>query len=179
LNATSWNSLQEQNIPGFPAGNGTGNGWEQFGGSSSAVIGESYLTGDSRVSNATSIGLGAAFKPGAAHDLEFLYGVVPAGPAVTGDYNNNGTVDAADYVLWRKGGPLPNEGATPGSTTPEDYNVWRANFGLGADSIGTSTLVKGFVRYVSSGAATAVPEPSSVFLVAIGIGTLVGARRRE
>jgi hypothetical protein len=26
--------------------------------------------------------------------------------AVPGDYNANGTVDAADYVLWRKGGPL-------------------------------------------------------------------------
>ena len=25
---------------------------------------------------------------------------------VLGDYNNNGTVDAADYVLWRNGGPL-------------------------------------------------------------------------
>jgi hypothetical protein len=179
LNATSWNSLQEQNLPGFPAGNGTGNGWEQFGGSSSRVIGESYLTGDSRVANATSVGLGAAFNPGGAHDLEFLYGVVPAGPVLTGDYNNNGKVDAADYALWRKGGPLQNEGATPGSNTPEDYAVWKANFGLAAGPIGTSTLVRGFVRYVSSGATTAVPEPSSVFLVAIGFGALVGAGRRE
>ena len=28
--------------------------------------------------------------------------VAPAG--VAGDYNNNGVVDAADYVLWRNGG---------------------------------------------------------------------------
>src|SRR4051794_3444149 len=28
---------------------------------------------------------------------------------VQGDFNNNGTVDAADYVLWRNGGPLANE----------------------------------------------------------------------
>jgi hypothetical protein len=179
LNAASWNSLQEQNLPGFPAGNGSGNGWEQFGGSSSAVIGESYLTGDSRVANATSVGLGAAFNPGGAHDLEFVYGIIPAAPPVTGDYNNNGVVDAADYVLWRKGGPLPNEGATPGSTTPEDYDVWRENFGAGAGDTGTSTLIKGFVRYVSSGATSAVPETSSVILVAIGIGALVGARWRE
>jgi PEP-CTERM motif-containing protein len=178
LNAASWNSLQEQNLPGFPGGNGTGNGWEQFGGSSSAVIGESYLTGDSRVSNATSVGLGAAFNPGGAHDLTFTYGVVPAAAPVTGDYNNDGAVDAADYVVWRKGGPLQNEGATPGSNTPDDYDVWRANYGLG-DPIETSTLVKGFVRYVSAAATTAVPEPSSVFLVAIGIGALFGAARRE
>src|SRR6476661_7815943 len=28
------------------------------------------------------------------------------------DYDNNGIVDAGDYVLWRKGGPLQND-ATP------------------------------------------------------------------
>ena len=33
LNATGWNSFQEQNAAGFPAGNGSGNGWEQAGGS--------------------------------------------------------------------------------------------------------------------------------------------------
>ena len=38
---------------------------------------------------------------------------VPAG--VPGDYNNNGKVDAADYVLWRNGGPLQNEVTTPGT----------------------------------------------------------------
>jgi hypothetical protein len=45
-----------------------------------------------------------------------------------GDYNNNGSVDMADYVLWRNGGPLQNEEATPGVVTQEDYGVWRANF---------------------------------------------------
>ena len=44
-----------------------------------------------------------------------------------GDYNNNGIVDAADYVLWRNGGPLQND-PTAG-VQPDDYNVWRANFG--------------------------------------------------
>lgn len=28
---------------------------------------------------------------------------------LNGDFNNNGTVDAADYVLWRKSGPLAND----------------------------------------------------------------------
>ena len=31
-------------------------------------------------------------------------GTTPAG--VPGDYNGNGTVDAADYVLWRDGGQV-------------------------------------------------------------------------
>jgi CSLREA domain-containing protein len=45
-----------------------------------------------------------------------------------GDYDNNGAVDAADYVIWRKGGTLPND-FTSGSVTAGDYVVWRANFG--------------------------------------------------
>jgi hypothetical protein len=49
-------------------------------------------------------------------------------PPLPGDYNGNGTVDAADYVLWRNGGPLQND-TTPASVGPEDYDVWRANFG--------------------------------------------------
>src|SRR4051812_9992491 len=61
LNKNTWSSLQDQNRAGFPAGNGSGNGWEEFGGSSSNVIGESYLTGSSAVSNSAAIGLGPAF----------------------------------------------------------------------------------------------------------------------
>ena len=39
--------------------------------------------------------------------------VVP--PGVPGDYNGNGKVDAADYVLYRNGGPLQNEVNSVGS----------------------------------------------------------------
>jgi hypothetical protein len=87
--------------------------------------------------------------------------------AVLGDFNNNGRVDAADYVLWRNGGPLQNEGSvTPGSTTPDDYNTWRANFGR------TSAAGAGF----SSG----VPEPTTFAsaLIALVI-PLVTLRRRH
>ena len=31
------------------------------------------------------------------------YDIVATPVSVTGDYNHNGTVDAADYVVWRKG----------------------------------------------------------------------------
>jgi hypothetical protein len=81
----------------------------------------------------------------------------PAG--VAGDYNGNGVVDAADYVVWRNNlgtsFTLPNEvpGVTPGNVTSDDYNAWRARFGKTASS-GTSALVAG-----------AVPEPSSLMLL--------------
>ena len=44
------------------------------------------------------------------------------------DYNGNGVVDAADYVLWRKGGPLLND-PTPADVGPDDYTYWRLRFG--------------------------------------------------
>lgn len=184
LNATAWNSLQEQNLAGFPTGNGTGNGWEQFGGSTSQAIGESYLTGSSAVANGGTINLGGAFNVGGAHDLVFRYGELKnSGTNPAGDYNNNGAVDAADYTAWRnslgQSVTLPND-ATPGTVTQADYDVWRANFGQTNSPTGPSLLTTGFIRYVSSGVGVAVPEPGSVLLVGIGLGTLAcGARRRS
>jgi uncharacterized protein YjbI with pentapeptide repeats len=39
-------------------------------------------------------------------------------PGLLGDFNNDGLVDAADYVAWRERGG-----------SQDDYNVWRSNFG--------------------------------------------------
>ena len=77
---------------------------------------------------------------------------------VPGDYNNNGVVDGADYVVWRKGvQPLPNEvaGVTPGSTTPEDYDAWRARFGNTSGSGAGNGLAGN----------QAVPEPATLVLL--------------
>jgi hypothetical protein len=182
LNATTWSSLQDQHLAGFPAGNGTGNGWEEAGGSNSTVVSESYLTGNSAIST-SSVGLGTAYTVGGAHDIVFKYGAISnvASPA-DGDYNNNGVVDMADYVLWRNGGPLQND-PTPG-VQAADYAFWRSHFGnTGGGVGGSSTLVRGLVTYVTSfsgpGAGAAVPEPSSVILVGIGIATLAGGSRRR
>jgi hypothetical protein len=103
---------------------------------------------------------------GSGSNSQITLNAVPVG--VQGDYNNNGVVDAADYVVWRNGGPLQNEvtGVTPGSVTLEDYDAWRARFGntSGAGS--------------SSGGA--VPEPAAAALVLSVAGALtLGFRRRE
>jgi hypothetical protein len=51
---------------------------------------------------------------------------------VSGDYNNNGVVDAADFVVWRVNNgqsiALPND-PTPGVVNDDDYDTWRENFG--------------------------------------------------
>jgi hypothetical protein len=91
-----------------------------------------------------------------------ISGTVSGGSQLlAGDYNNDGVVDAADYVTWRTSfdtfTPLPaNETASPGFTDQEDFDVWRANFG--------NTLVVGG----GAGLAThgvAVPEPSPLILL--------------
>jgi hypothetical protein len=187
LVTASWNSLQDQNLPGFPAGTGIGNGWEQFGGSDSGVIGESFLTGNSSLANNTEISIGTAFNPSGTRDLVFRYGQLTSTVQVPGDYNTNGAIDAADYVLWRENlnqnVTLPNDDSTPGMVTQADYDVWRANFGRSGGPAGPSTLTTGFIRYVAGGAglgsASAVPEPATVFFVGMGLGAFVlGARSR-
>jgi len=84
---------------------------------------------------------------------------------VQGDYNNNGVVDMADYVLWRNGGPLQNEGASTGTVDDADYAFWRSHFGNTSGS-GSS---------LSSGS---VPEPGSVAMLLIGglTGAVAGSR---
>ena len=84
--------------------------------------------------------------------------------SVPGDYSGNGTVDAADYTVWRDGGPLLNEvqGVTPGSVTPEDYDAWRARFG------NTSGAASG---------SAAVPEPACWSLAVIALFGGIGFRR--
>jgi hypothetical protein len=84
----------------------------------------------------------------------------PVAPAVIGDYNSNGSVDAADYVLWRRNLNrnvfMPNRGAS-GQITLADYNVWRTNFGRIAPGSGSTALDAG----------GAVPEPASGLLALI------------
>jgi hypothetical protein len=83
-------------------------------------------------------------------------------PGVPGDYNNNGTVDAADYVLWRDGGPLENEGDTPGTVNQADYDFWRARFGATAG--GGAALQ-----------SATVPEPASVWMLLCGVAYYLAA----
>ena len=68
-------------------------------------------------------------------------------PGVPGDYNQNGTVDAADYTVWRdhlgQTFTLTNENpaaATPGVVDAEDYAFWKSHFGesLGSGSGATA-----------------------------------------
>ncbi|MEX0612979.1 MAG: pentapeptide repeat-containing protein [Pirellulales bacterium] len=82
-------------------------------------------------------------------------------PSLPGDFNNDGTVDAADYVVWRKG---------LGTTyTADDYNVWRAHFGA---TLGSGSGATG------SASAPAAPEPTSIAILLLSVACLYIIPRR-
>jgi hypothetical protein len=70
-------------------------------------------------------------------------------PGAPGDFNQDGNVDAADYVVWRKNldtnNELPNDNDLGVPITTAHYDLWRQNYG--------NTPPPG------SGSASAVPEP--------------------
>jgi hypothetical protein len=83
-----------------------------------------------------------------------------------GDYNQNGVVDAGDYVVWRnslgQSITLPND-TSPGTVTAADYNVWRENFGRVPASGGGAGLI-------------AVPEPAGAVAWLTAIAALSVAK---
>ena len=89
-----------------------------------------------------------------------------------GDYNNDGTVDAGDYVIWRENfgttNVLPNDpfGGTIGTA---QYDTWRSHFGQTA----------GAAAGVGSSTGLAVPEPMSLFLISTLVAWVVLSRRRH
>jgi hypothetical protein len=109
---------------------------------------------------------------GNTEDHSALYVVLantsPVGPTLPGDYNGNGTVDAADYVMWRKtlGTSMPNysgaDGNGNGVVDQDDHAVWRAHFG--------QTSPAGAGSFVA-----AAPEPASVVLFGVGLVAMFGA----
>lgn len=75
-----------------------------------------------------------------------------------GDFDGDGDVDAADYVIWRK--------TMPGNTAK--YNEWRANFGYPPGS-GSSL-----------GGSGTVPEPGFLGLMfCVAVGAIGVCRRRR
>jgi hypothetical protein len=81
-----------------------------------------------------------------------IINIMNAHPSVLpGDYNSDGKVDDADYIVWRKG-----LGTTFG---PNGYDVWRAHYGETSAGAGSVLTASGSVS-----GGTGVPEPSSLIL---------------
>lgn len=108
LRADVWNSLQDQDLEGGGGPSGTGDGWEEAGGSGSNVLSESYFRGSSILAVDKTISLGAAFDSAGEHDLIFRYGLAnglllhgvvdfsTGGGVIDVDFNDDGNIDTVD-----------------------------------------------------------------------------------
>ena len=154
---------------------------------SSIVSGVGYevanFNGEVRIGlNASEVGPGKTFADydaliGMADSLEAYYGaniggidfhplttfsdLAPARPP--GDYNGDGTVNAADYTVWRDNlgstTKLAADGDFNGVVNTLDYELWRTNYGTTGSGSSWPT-------------AATIPEPASLMLFWAGLATM-------
>jgi hypothetical protein len=87
-----------------------------------------------------------------------------------GDYNADGAVDAADYVVWRKNdgtsNPLPNDNGLGTPVGAAHYALWQGSFGASGGGGGFGSVI--------------VPEPTTLLLAsAVAAAVLLKHRRRR
>jgi hypothetical protein len=139
------------------------------GGNSAAVFGNSRGFSGATLGPTFDVGIGAQGVD--RSDAVAFYDRVTTieFDVTSADYNNNGTVDAADYVLWRNtlgqsGFGLPADGSRNGEVDLDDYTIWRGRFG--------QVMTQGLL-------VEAIPEPSTLWLVSLAGFVAIASRRRK
>jgi hypothetical protein len=95
---------------------------------------------------------------GSAGVAGFAFDVLTETPAVDADFDGNGAVDGADFLIWQRGSGVAgglNQGDAniDGVVDSADLEIWKAQFG----------------GVAATGAIGAVPEPAAALLLAIGL----------
>jgi hypothetical protein len=179
LSLAGWNSLDDQNFAAVDglgdadaiAGNSPGEGFDESGAVTAGQLVEYYLgEPGAALSAGQTLNLGNAFNTsifGAGNngDLQMTFGLVgglqidgtvtyvTGGGGGPGDFNNDGSVNGTDFLVWQRGG-------SPNPLSAADLAQWKSNYGAAV------------------GAAGAVPEPTTIGLVAVAALGLAVARRR-
>jgi len=100
-------------------------------------------------------------------DTGSLIQLVVAPPKIPGDFNDDGAVDAADYIIWKKlrdtEADLPNDDDLPGPIGSAHYALWQQNFGRSEGDGGQG--------------GGEVPEPAAALLIILGMFGCAAKRR--
>lgn len=162
---TSWDSLDDQNA----------SGWEEANASTESLS-ELNLAGGLSLAPGANFALDGLWDTAGNRDLGLTFSI--RGASSAGDFNDDGVVDAADYTVWRdnEGGDAAalNGNGTGGATVgASDLQLWRDIYG----SLALTGAVPGVVVYEALATATAVPEPTSAWLLGLLAVTLVRQQR--
>jgi hypothetical protein len=155
-----WNSLADQGVVG----------WQESG-PDAGVVSELHPTGSTLVASGAEFDLGALFALDGSLDLALTFlldgaavpmtGAVVYQTGLSGDYNLDGHVDAADYTTWRDsfGAEVVfgtgADGNRNGVVDQGDYVVWKQHFG--------ESLPPG------AGQLQSVPEPAITVILGCAI----------
>jgi hypothetical protein len=179
LSPLNLSSLSDQEQDSM--GTGLGQSWDEGGAPSSQLLTELYLTSATELLPGEQLLLGRPFDPavlgeGIDGDLQFSYArprtakvqssvVYFSNPILPGDFNDDGTVNLADYTVWRDNlgstEALANDGELGVPVGEAHYALWKEHFG---DSIPAPGGV----------ASQRVPEPAS-WLGCLAIAAIMGS----
>ena len=174
LTASGWNSLDSPSLnpDGFPAGTGSGEGWERMANLGSKLVAESFLQGASTLQPGEFVSLGELYS-GATPDLTLRYRMEDgtfldmaatyiATPELAADFNDDDIVDGLDLGIWQSAYGVNGDADANGDGVSDgrDFLIWQRGTGSTAPI-----------------ALQTIPEPSSC-LLSISLLGLQGTLRR-
>ena len=100
-----------------------------------------------------------------------------------GDFNGDGIVNSADLTVWKTafaGGTAAGDANGDGVTDGGDFMIWQRNNGTGV-AYGSAAVSAVAAAPALTASVSAVPEPASLTMLAIGFGTAAvqAARKRR
>jgi T5SS/PEP-CTERM-associated repeat protein len=128
----------------------------------------SIVTAAGGITGSLNLASAPVLPGGMQWDLDVNATNVLLSVVATGDYNGNGVVDGADYVVWRnsqnqEGPGLAADANGDRIVNVADYNFWRSRVG----------------NVISTGASSAaLPEPTFAAFLIVAVGAAIATRKR-